>query len=147
MAQPFSGVGIFAALSSTSLIARRNLLGPSSKVAVAKASHSHNFPDREITGIWDPYSRTMRIKRSLCSLGREWHRMMRSKSPARKRETASLTDKATSTIYPADLKRALRAPSNDESRPTERTTLSDIKHPNRLANNLQRTAPALSQNR
>jgi len=80
----------------------------------------------EITGVCDPEARIKQVRRSRSRVGIEWHRMTRSKSPARKRCTASFTDEADWTMYPASRKTVLRVLSDDESRPTERISVSGI---------------------
>src|SRR5258708_36273649 len=84
----------------------------------------------ETTGERDPEARIKQVRRSLSCLGMEWHRVTRSKSPARKRATASFTDNADSTRNPAERRILLRASSNDESKPTERTRMSGMNTPN-----------------
>jgi hypothetical protein len=84
----------------------------------------------EITGVSEPEARISPVRRSLSLEGTEWHRMTRSKSPARKRWAASFTEDADSTRYPAERMTMFRFLSNDASRPTERTRVSGMGSPN-----------------
>src|SRR5580698_10627312 len=78
---PVHAVGVFFALLSASRIPATNLLGPSSNVEVAKASHSPRLPAMETMGMRDPEARIKLVRRSLSPAGTEWHRRTRSKSP------------------------------------------------------------------
>jgi len=84
----------------------------------------------ETMGVRDPEARIKQVRRSLSLVGTEWHRMTRSKSPARKRWAASFTEDADSTKYPAECKTMFRVSSNDASGPTERTRVSSMSPPN-----------------
>jgi hypothetical protein len=83
----------------------------------------------EATGMREPDARIKQVSRSLSFEGSELSRRTRSKSPVRKRSTASFSVNAETTIYPADCKSEFRVPSNDESNPTERTRANDIGNP------------------
>ena len=97
----------------------------------------------EITGVSDPEARIKPVRRSLSLVGTEWHRMTRSKSPARKRWAASFTEDTDSTRYPAERKTMFRFFSNGASRPTERTRMSGMSSPNSGCVKLARLADPL----
>jgi hypothetical protein len=81
MAMPVHAVGLFFALVSTCRIPATNLLGPSSNVEDANASHSPRLPAMETMGMRDQDARIKLVRRSLSPAGAEWHRRTRSKSP------------------------------------------------------------------
>jgi len=100
----------------------------------------------EITGVSEPEARIKQVRRSLSRVGTEWHRITRSKSPARKRWAASFTEETDSTRYPAERKAMFRFLSNGASRPTERTRMSGIRSPNSGCVKLARRAVPLGDN-
>src|SRR5260370_25702042 len=97
----------------------------------------------ETMGVRDPEARIKQVSRSLSLVGTEWHRMTRSKSPARKRWAASFTEDADSTKYPAECKTMFRVSSNDASGPTERTRVSGMRPPNSVCVKMAGLAPPL----
>src|ERR1700728_1898184 len=77
----FTAAVFLAALTSACLMPARNLLGPSSSVAFAEASHSPRLPAMETMGMRAPDARIKLVRRALSVAGTEWHSRTRSKSP------------------------------------------------------------------
>jgi hypothetical protein len=121
---------LLAALLSISLRSARNsFVSFSSRVAFAKASCGPEVSAMETMGVSEPDARIRQVRRSRSVAGIEWHRMTRSKSPARKRSIASFTDDADTTMYPADRRTRLRFRNKDGSKPAARTIVSDMNTP------------------